>query len=424
MRLNELLAYDDIVIQCHNFPDADTLAAGYGVYVYLKSHGKNPLMIYGGDRKITKPNLLLMLDRLEIPIKYVKELHTPEALVTVDCCYGEGNVERFEAKNIFVIDHHSFGSECPYRSEIKSNYSSCSTIIAQMLSEENFDRNSDKELATALYFGLYSDSNGMNEINHPADRDLRDLTDIDTATVILLKNSNLSPDEMKIAGDALKHCKYDYDLGFAVVETMPCDPNILGFISDLLLQVDKVNICVVFCKRPFGIKLSVRSCTNDIRANELVEYIVADNGSGGGHAQKAGGYMRDFSPEVNAVELVRKRVIEYCKSFEIIYASEFNADVSSMKKYIKNPLKVGYVRSTDILGAGAKICVRTLEGDINLCTAEDLYIMVGVRGEIYPIRKEKFLRSYKPLDEPFLLHADYVPSIIDKSKSLNTQPCK
>ena len=34
--LNQLLKYKNICIQCHNSPDADALAAAYGVYTYLK----------------------------------------------------------------------------------------------------------------------------------------------------------------------------------------------------------------------------------------------------------------------------------------------------------------------------------------------------------------------------------------------------
>ena len=35
MRLSDFLEYNDIAIQCHDNPDADALASGYGVYVYL-----------------------------------------------------------------------------------------------------------------------------------------------------------------------------------------------------------------------------------------------------------------------------------------------------------------------------------------------------------------------------------------------------
>ncbi|MBQ7008244.1 MAG: hypothetical protein IJN05_03405 [Ruminococcus sp.] len=51
MKLSELLQYNDIVIQCHNFPDADAVASGFGVYRYLRLNGKNPRFIYSGPKK-------------------------------------------------------------------------------------------------------------------------------------------------------------------------------------------------------------------------------------------------------------------------------------------------------------------------------------------------------------------------------------
>lgn len=46
MNLIELLDFNDIVIQCHDDPDADAVASGYGVYKFLRSRGKNPRFIY------------------------------------------------------------------------------------------------------------------------------------------------------------------------------------------------------------------------------------------------------------------------------------------------------------------------------------------------------------------------------------------
>ena len=40
MRLRELLGYDDIVVQCHDNPDADAIASGYAVYRYFAEQGK------------------------------------------------------------------------------------------------------------------------------------------------------------------------------------------------------------------------------------------------------------------------------------------------------------------------------------------------------------------------------------------------
>ena len=38
MRLRELLDYKNIVIQCHDNPDADAIASGFGIYLYLKEN--------------------------------------------------------------------------------------------------------------------------------------------------------------------------------------------------------------------------------------------------------------------------------------------------------------------------------------------------------------------------------------------------
>ena len=95
MRLAELLAYNNIIIQCHDNPDADSIASGYAAYVYLQENGKEVRLIYGGRNAIRKSNLVMMVKELEIPIEHVRnmsEAEPAELLVTVDCQYGEGNV--------------------------------------------------------------------------------------------------------------------------------------------------------------------------------------------------------------------------------------------------------------------------------------------------------------------------------------------
>lgn len=40
MTLQELERFQLITIQCHDNPDADALASGYGLYCYFKEQGK------------------------------------------------------------------------------------------------------------------------------------------------------------------------------------------------------------------------------------------------------------------------------------------------------------------------------------------------------------------------------------------------
>lgn len=61
-------------------------------------------------------------------------------------------------------------------------------------------------------------------------------------------------------------------------------------ISDLVLQVSEIDVCVVFNVLDFSIKFSVRSCVKETKASHLAQVISKGIGSGGGHLTKAGGF--------------------------------------------------------------------------------------------------------------------------------------
>ncbi len=308
MRLAELLAFDKIVIQCHDNPDADSIASGYGVYEYLKKNGKEVRLIYGGRNAIRKSNLVMMVKELEIPIEHVRnlgEVESAELLVTVDCQYGEGNVTLHPAQTVAVIDHHRVSGKLPALSEVRSNLGACSTLLWEMLKEEHYPTNENVHLATALYYGLYTDTGGFEEIFHPKDMALRDEANIDAGLITKLRNANISIEELETAGAALLRCDYNEQYRFAIVKSGPCDPNVLGIISDLVLEVDAVNVCLVFSILPTGVKISVRSCVEEIKANELASKICMGIGSGGGHMVKAGGFLQ--------MELLSKAYESYCR---------------------------------------------------------------------------------------------------------------
>ena len=95
MKLRELLEFNQIIVQCHDNPDADAIASGYALYRYLKDNGKDVRLVYCGRNVIRKSNLVIMVKELEIPIEHIRNVekeNPAELLVTVDCQYGEGNV--------------------------------------------------------------------------------------------------------------------------------------------------------------------------------------------------------------------------------------------------------------------------------------------------------------------------------------------
>lgn len=440
MRLSQLLAYDDIVVQCHDNPDADAIASGFGVYTYLKNQGKKVKLVYGGRYRIQKSNLRLMVSELDIPIEHVESLEQPELLVTVDCQYGEGNVTSFQAKQVAVIDHHQVCRELPELSEVRSNLGACATVVREMMQAEGIDINEDKKLATALYYGLLTDTNNFTEISHPLDKDLRDDAAFERSAIVRFRNSNLSLKELEIAGMALIGYDYNETYRYAVVEAKPCDPNILGMISDLMLEVDAVDTCLVYSVMPFGVKISVRSCVKEVKASELAEFITEGIGSGGGHLEKAGGFIqmelldrayevfckkmsvavqREFQEENHGIHpdtegingFLKWRMDDYFDDIEVIYAQDYEIDITDMKIYKKKKLTLGFVEACNVFPIGTEITVRTLEGDLDVEIQEDIYIMIGIQGEAYPNKKEKFERSYKRVETPYVFEGEYEPVI-------------
>ena len=421
MKLEELLTYNDIVIQCHDNPDADAIGSGFGLYTYFMEHGKKVRFIYGGKFSISKCNLRLMLEELQIPIEYVQTLEVPELLLTCDCQYGQGNVTRFEADTVAVIDHHQVTTELPALSEVRSNIGSCSTIVWKMLLDAGMKINANANLATALYYGLLTDTNNLTEVSHPLDRDMIDQIQYRSSSITHFRNSNISREELKITGNALMGYDYNEAYRYAVVKTEPCDPNILGIISDMLLEVDAVDNCLVYSILKFGVKISVRSCTREAKANELAEYIADGCGNGGGHLVKAGGFLQREKLEALGIDYTEEslhsylseRMLNYFTGTEIIYADNYTADVSKMRPAFKKRFLLGYVEAAQLFPDGHRICVRTLEGDVDIIIKASTYIMIGVDGEIYPIDRAKFEERYEYSDEPYSFKFEYEPSVKD-----------
>ena len=420
MRLSELLKYDNIVIQCHDNPDADAIASGFGIYTYLKNKGKKVRLLYGGRYMIQKSNLVLMVSELNIPIEHVEKLDDiPGLLITVDCQYGEGNVTHFEAENIAVIDHHQVTSQLPELNEVRSNLGACATVVREMLQDEGVDINENLKLATALYYGLLTDTNNFTEISHPLDKDLRDDAVFERSMITRFRNANLSLKELEIAGMALLGYDYNETYRYAVVEAKPCDPNILGMISDLILEVDAVDTCLVYSVLPFGVKISVRSCVKEVKASELAEFITERIGSGGGHLEKAGGFIqtelldKTYEGKRDINSFLKWRMDDYFDDIQIIHARDYEIDLSGMILYKKRKLPLGFVKAAEAFVPGSTVCVRTLEGDLDVRIQDDTYIMIGIKGEVYPNKREKFERSYQVLDEPYRFGGEYAPVVKD-----------
>ena len=321
MRLGDFLKYESIVIQCHNNPDPDALASGFAVWKYLTRNGKKPVFVYGGREAVSKPNLLLMIRLFGIPVHHVKDQaeiidllqrereetdvlpaagQKPDLLIMTDCQYGESNTQKFEAGMVAVIDHHEVADPdaLPEMHLVMENYGSCATVVYGMLREEGYDFSFDGELQTALFYGLYTDTVRLQELWHPADKDMWDELDADDSSIKKLKNANIDEKDLVSIGNALLRRRISPEHHYGFIETETGDPNILGIVSDTFLEVDSVNVCVGNCpERRSGVP-SLPEETGAVRRGEAAGVFPRGNAPEGPHPGRRDGVyrLREYLP--------------------------------------------------------------------------------------------------------------------------------
>lgn len=427
MRLSDLHGFSKITIQCHDNPDADAIASGFAMYKYFQARGVDVSFIYGGRFPLQKSDLKLLVEKLGISVSYRNEVEgrISGLLLMVDCQYGTGNVTKFEAEHVAVIDHHQVEMKEDELCEIRPELGSCSTLCWKLMLDEGYDVNADINLSTALYYGLFKDTGEFSEIYNPLDKDMQDALEINKTVFSVVRNSNISRRELRTAGVALIRNLYNENHRYAIIPCdEPCDPNVLGVISDFLLSVDGVDTCCVFNTLEDGHKLSVRSCVKEVKANELAEYLCRGVGSGGGHIDKAGGFIKKSKLEkyqgcVGIEAFVNDRMHQYFEDVEILYANTAKIDVSDLPMYEKKQYVEQYVKATDVYPIDTPITIRTVEGDEDMRITDDLILMIGVRGEIMLSNLERLGAEYDYSDEPYsekdaIAREIYIPKITNK----------
>ncbi len=416
--LEELQQYDNITVQCHDNPDADAIASAFGVYTYFKELGKNVRMIYSGKTNQMKSNLKIMIEELHIPAEYVCEMPESELLICVDCQYGEGNVTRFPAKKIAVLDHHLNAGHTTDYSDIRSAYGSCATLIYKCLEDCGYDLKKNKDLSTALYYGLFMDTNEFGEMEHPYDFDMVDELEIDKNILTKMRNANFTLSELETAAVALLRYNYNPEQRIAYIRSNPCDRNMLGVVSDLLIQVDSVDTCIVYAEDNDGYRISARTCGERVTAEDLVVFLTDKVGNGGGHANKAGGFIekkriKSLGGYTSIENYIYMKTGQFMDSYEFLDTTKTPVITQDMEccRQLSNLHLV--INPADIMPEGTECYIRHIDGNLNFYISFDTYIVINKNGYVHAIDKTEFERCYHYADFPFSLEAEYMPKLIN-----------
>jgi nanoRNase/pAp phosphatase (c-di-AMP/oligoRNAs hydrolase) len=281
----------EIVILPHDNPDPDSLASAEGLRAAIRHTLRKPVDVaLSGIIGRSQNRAMVSTLRLELaPITELKQkLH--ETVVLVDTQPGRKNNSLPPGiRPVAVIDHHpDWGSNggVPFL-DLREGYGATSTIVTEYLQELEFPIR--KRLATALFYGITSETRNLGREAQPADIVASQFLYpyVDKRALADIESPRLKASYFESLGQAVESAIVCDDVVIAILPEVPY-PDAVAELVDLLVRLEGAlwAVCVAPCG-PF-LQVSVRSNDRDARAGEILACLLP-LGSAGGHGMVAGG---------------------------------------------------------------------------------------------------------------------------------------
>lgn len=277
-----------LAIVIHDNPDPDAISSGLALKEISKSLGVEANILYHG--KIGHQENKAFVNLLGIDLSKMEE-HDPEnfdKIALIDCSIpGVNNMLPPNSYVGIVIDHHPPG-ETEIKADyidIRPNFGATATIMTKYLQQLNI--NISKTLATALLYGIRTDTQDFKRKTDPADLSaasyLYPLSD--HGILDQLERPSMATETLEVLGEAIRNRQVMGSYLLSNVGTIR-DRDALPQAADYLLNLEGISTTVVFGVTEERIYISGRS--NDIRINlgEIMRQAFGEDA--GGHANAAG----------------------------------------------------------------------------------------------------------------------------------------
>lgn len=294
-----------VYIRTHNFPDPDAIASAFALQKLLEHYSISSRICYGG--KIDRFSTNQMVEHLGIQmydLEESKDILLQEDGILVDTQIGNSNLDYMRDSDVICVDHHPAFYDTIYRfSDVRPDVGACVSIVASYYLEEQVDI--PVEVATAIVYGLKIDtanlSRGVTKLDLDVFYQLYPLANLDY--INMWEYSTLQLSDMKAYAYAISNIEVIDDVSFANTGSS-CPEALIANISDFMLSIAEVRICIVCSVKESGIKLSVRSERNSYNSGEIAYRALQDIGNGGGHYSMAGGFVPCGKDEQEREEMV------------------------------------------------------------------------------------------------------------------------
>jgi nanoRNase/pAp phosphatase (c-di-AMP/oligoRNAs hydrolase) len=282
-----------VYVQTHDFPDHDAVASAFGMQGVLARRGIPSRIVYAGD--LQRDSLRRMIRDLGIDVTPAGEVRMSPAdpIVIVDGCKGNKNVTDLPGDEVGVVDHHDVKSpdNVPFV-DIRSDRGACATLICDYWAEAG--EAIPGPMATALMIGINMDTALLTR--QVSRHDIQAYADLYTLADLRLENSilrnTIQTKDLAFYRQALANVEVRDRVAFCWFPE-GCNQNLLGILGDFFISLEEAEFVVLCARNANVINVSVRSEREDWNASRVVQKALDGIGFGGGHADMAGGMIRE-----------------------------------------------------------------------------------------------------------------------------------
>lgn len=295
-RLRRALRPGPTVILTHNNPDPDALAAGTGLaYLLEQVWGMATHKVFSGS--VARAENVAMMRHLTPgwrAINCLEEAPAHSNLILVDSQPGAGNnLLGNGTAPTAVIDHHE-----PFRPQseraayldLRPEMGATATMIYQYLVAAGVPM--PHELATALYYGIKTDTRGLSRDKTPEDEVayLSLLVDVDHDLLFRVEHATRPAIFFRRLVAGLAAARVHKSAVVSVLGEMHRS-DFAAELADQLITLEGTRGVLCLGTYQGVLQMSVRTVRLGEDAGLLVQGLIRGLGSGGGHGTIAGGQV-------------------------------------------------------------------------------------------------------------------------------------
>jgi nanoRNase/pAp phosphatase (c-di-AMP/oligoRNAs hydrolase) len=290
-----------ILVLTHDYPDPDSIAAGLALKRLLERRLKCEVTIgFGGI--VGRSENRALVKAIRAGLTPVDEIDFPSfdgfALVDTQPRTGNNSLPAGRVPNV-VIDHHPLRRETRRVrfKDIRTRFGATATMMYEYLRAARFRL--DKDLATALFYGIKAETHGLSREASRRDREayMGLLPLVDFRKIFDIEYAGVSRRYFGMMGSALASTRLYGDVAVTSLGEIS-NPDFCAEFCDMILRLESLRWALCVGQNSGIMYLSLRTRERNGHAGRTIARIVGKEGKAGGHGMMAGGIalLSKFEP--------------------------------------------------------------------------------------------------------------------------------